>query len=554
MLLELHVRNLALIERADLEFYEGLTILSGETGAGKSILIDSINLALGAKAGKDIIRTGKEEAYIELLFSIDDESKREMIKKLGIAIENDGLIIISRKISQNRSIIKINDEASTIIKLKKLTSILIDIHGQHEHQNLLSISKHLDIVDMMGTAEIETLKEEIEENYKKYVQAVEELKEGADTYLREREIEILEHDIKEIEKANLKKGEEERLHLAYKKLKSVSKISEALGFAISYVENAQISEALSLVADISYLDKDILDMEKILTDLDSLSNEVLQNMQAYLEDLEYDEESFLKIQNRLNTIRRIQSKYAEDIDEIQRICEEKKKRLIFLKGFDERRAILQKEVMSLKSILTEACDKLTVLRKSSARKLEAEIIKHLKDLNFMDVRFEIDFKHLAHFTHSGTDQVEFLISTNIGEPLKPLKDVASGGELSRIMLALKTVLAYKDDVETLIFDEIDTGISGRTAQRVSEKLSLIARKRQVICITHLPQIAAMADFNYLIEKSSDGKSTKTDIRYIKDGDTIRELARLLGGTEITEAVYDTAREMKALANKLKLEV
>lgn len=554
MLLELHVRNLALIERADLEFYEGLTILSGETGAGKSILIDSINLALGAKAGKDIIRTGEQEAYIEVLFAVDDIIKREMIRELGIAIENDGLIIISRKISQNRSIIKINDEASTIIKLKKLTSILIDIHGQHEHQNLLSISKHLDIVDMMGSSEIETLKAEIQENYDKYAKAVEELKEGADTYLREREIEILEHDIKEIEKANLKKGEEERLHLAYKKLKSVSKISEALGFATACLENSQITEALSAVADISYLDKEILDMEKILTDLEHLSNEVLGSMQSYLEELEYDEESFTKIQNRLNTIRRMQTKYTDDIEEIYRICEEKKRRLIFLQGFDERRAILQKEVLSLKSILTEACDKLTVLRKASARRLEAEIIKHLKDLNFMDIRFEIDFKHLGHFTSSGMDQVEFLISTNIGEPLKPLKDVASGGELSRIMLALKTVLAYKDDVETLIFDEIDTGISGRTAQKVSEKLSLIARKRQVICITHLPQIAAMADFNYLIEKSSDGKSTKTDIRYIKDMDTIQELARLLGGTEITEAVYDTAREMKALANKLKLEV
>lgn len=546
MLLELHVKNLALIEKADLEFKEGLTILSGETGAGKSILIDSINVALGAKTGKGIIRNGAEYAYIELLFAVDDPEKLQKIRNLDIAVEDDGVLIVSRKITPTRSVAKINDETVTAAKLRSLTGLLIDMHGQFEHQSLLSPASHLDFVDKLSPARCKELKNEISKEFKEFASVTDTLNAGTDKALREREADILRYEIEEIENAELKEGEEQELLDAFRKMKNSSKINESLRGASDDLENDSISHALKNISDATAFDSGLEDLRKQLSEIESLMYEAKREIDSYLGEFEYDAESFAKIEERLDVIHRLQGKYGDDITKIVESLEEKKERLSYLDNYDAKREELLKRKKELEGSLDNLCKELTKIRKETAGELKKRIIKELEDLNFLGVDFDIEVSELDKFTQNGKDAVLFMISTNPGQPIKPLKDVASGGELSRIMLALKNVLADTDEIETLIFDEIDAGISGKTAQKVAEKLRLIGRGHQVLCITHLPQIAAMADNHYLISKSTDGNTTKTEIKYIDGEDAVKEVARMMGGNELTETVLNAAREMKGL--------
>lgn len=546
MLLELHVKNLALIEKADLEFKEGLTILSGETGAGKSILIDSINVALGAKTGKGIIRNGAEYAYIELLFAVDDPEKLQKIRNLDIAVEDDGVLIVSRKITPTRSVAKINDETVTAAKLRSLTGLLIDMHGQFEHQSLLSPASHLDFVDKLSPARCKELKNKISKEYKEFASVTDTLNAGTDKALREREADILRYEIEEIENAELKEGEEQELLDAFRKMKNSSKINESLRGASDDLENDSISHALKNISDATAFDSGLEDLRKQLSEIESLMYEAKREIDSYLGEFEYDAESFAKIEERLDVIHRLQGKYGDDITKIVESLEEKKERLSYLDNYDAKREELLKRKKELEGSLDNLCKELTKIRKETAGELKKRIIKELEDLNFLGVDFDIEVSELDKFTQNGKDAVLFMISTNPGQPIKPLKDVASGGELSRIMLALKNVLADTDEIETLIFDEIDAGISGKTAQKVAEKLRLIGRGHQVLCITHLPQIAAMADNHYLISKSTDGNTTKTEIKYIDGEDAVKEVARMMGGNELTETVLNAAREMKGL--------
>jgi len=526
MLLELHVKNLALIEQVDLEFFAGLTVLSGETGAGKSILIDSINLALGAKVGKDVVRAGADFAYIELLFCINDRLKLDAIRKMDIEVGEDGLITMSRKISKQKNVLRINGEVIAAAKGRKLMSLLIDIHSQHESYGLLEVNKKYKTIE-------EKLSETLEEN------------------LRRREVEFLKYEIEEIEEAQLKEGEEQELVQRYSKIKNASRIADAMSKISSYIEEDGISPALKLISSVVQYDEELSEIESQLFDAESIIADLRHSIYNYIDELDFDEEEFDIINNRLDTIRNLQSKYSEDLKEINKIYEAKKERLEFLENYEELISEYKEQQRSSVARLNELCDKLSELRKESAGVLKESIIRELHDLNFLGVDFDIEFKKLSDFTPQGRDSVELMISTNPGNPKKPLREIASGGELSRIMLAIKTTLARNDEVDTLIFDEVDAGISGRTAQKVSEKLYVIGSRHQVICISHLPQIAAMADHNYLIAKHTDGSSTETEIEYIKDESVVKELARLLGGSEITEAVYDTAREMKLLADKFK---
>lgn len=546
MLLELHVKNLALIEKADLEFKEGLTILSGETGAGKSILIDSINVALGAKTGKGIIRNGAEYAYIELLFAVDDPEKLQKIRNLDIAVEDDGVLIVSRKITPTRSVAKINDETVTAAKLRSLTGLLIDMHGQFEHQSLLSPASHLDFVDKLSPARCKELKNEISKEYKEFASVTDTLNAGTDKALREREADILRYEIEEIENAELKEGEEQELLDAFRKMKNSSKINESLRGASDDLENDSISHALKSISDATAFDSGLEDLKKQLSEIESLMYEAKREIDSYLGEFEYDAESFAKIEERLDVIHRLQGKYGDDITKIVESLDEKKERLSYLDNYDAKREDLLKRKKELEGSLNNLCKELTKIRKETAGELKKRIIKELEDLNFLGVDFDIEVSELDKFTQNGKDAVLFMISTNPGQPIKPLKDVASGGELSRIMLALKNVLADTDEIETLIFDEIDAGISGKTAQKVAEKLRLIGRGHQVLCITHLSQIAAMADNHYLISKSTDGNTTKTEIKYIDGEDAVKEVARMMGGNELTETVLNAAREMKGL--------
>lgn len=551
MLLELHIRNLALISRADLEFYTGLTVLSGETGAGKSILIDSINLALGAKAGKDFIRRGADYAYIELLFSVDDEEKIKKIRAIDIEVGDEGLLIITRKISESKSVMRVNDEAVSANKLKKLMGLLIDMHSQNEHRSLMGSQYQLELIDLYAKNETKPLKELLKSLLQKYNEISSRLLDVPNTALRLREIEILKYEINEIESAGLRQGEEEELIQQIKKLKNASKIIEELNKAALILEENELSQAVSSLKAAALYDASLTDIESQLNEAEIIMSEASGSLNSYISDFEYDSAELEHLEKRLDLIRQLQSRYSEDIEEIFKILEEKKQRLEFLENFEIQGKKLTEEKKELRQKLDRVCTQLSQRRKTASLTLCKNIIKELEELNFLGVEFEIYFDKLNEYTKTGNDRVEFMLSTNPGQPKKPLSEVASGGELSRIMLAIKTTLARNDEVDTLIFDEVDAGISGRTAQRVSEKLYVIGSRHQVICISHLPQIAAMADHNYLIAKHTDGSSTETEIEYIKDESVVKELARLLGGSEITEAVYDTAREMKLLADKFK---
>lgn len=551
MLLELHIRNFALIEQADLEFREGLNVLSGETGAGKSILIDSIAAALGGKAGRDLIRTGADSAYIELIFSVEGEDRLARLKELGITPEEDGTLILTRKILPTRSVLKINDETVTAALLRKLTGVLIDIHGQHEIQTLFDPETHLRLVDLMAPAQLSELKRETALKYRRYAELQSMLKKEADGSFREREREILNYEIQEISDAALKEGEEEELQAEFLKSRNAARIRAALGEVTDALGTDAIARAVRRLSEVERFAPELSALQGQLSELDALLDDAVRSARELSETTEFDEETLERLTARLDTIHHLQDKYGEDVAGIHRLLREKQERLNFLLSFEENREAMQEERETVKRSLEKLAGKISGLRQETAALLSMKISAELKTLNFQGAEFEVRISAREDVGADGMDAAEFYIRTNPGEPLKPLRSIASGGELSRIMLALKTVIADRDEIETLIFDEIDTGISGRTAQMVSEKLFRIGRSRQVLCITHLPQIAAMADHHYLIVKESGEQRTRTGIREIKDNEITEELGRLIGGSEITEGVLRTAREMKELAEREK---
>ena len=541
MLIELHIKNLALIKKADIYFKEGLSVLSGETGAGKSILIDSINLALGAKANKDIIRVGENEGFVELIFTLD-EKRKEKLKAIDISFEDD-MLILTRKISTSRSVCRINDETVTLGKLREITDTLIDIHGQHEHQSLLSASNNLVLLDSFCPKELIKLKSELSNDYSELKKINQRIQEGIDERLRKREIDILDFEINEIKDAKIKENEEEELEQVFKKGKNISKINDVLVELLSELENESIGNNIRDVSDIASLDNSLNVVVSNLNTIEDLISETIHYTNRYLDSLEYNEREYDKVVERLDTIRHIKSKYSNDYHKIQELLKEKENRLSFLKDFGEEVVLLRKNAAKLEESILEKCTLISTMRKEVAVTLTERIKEELEDLNFLGVEFEIRFTKKDKISRDGYDSVDFLISTNPGQPMKPLQMVASGGELSRIMLALKTVFASSDDIQTLIFDEIDTGISGKTAVKVGEKLMNISKGRQVLCISHLPQIAVMADQNLFISKSTDGKTTQTNIDLLDKEGKIKEIARLIGGNNLTEGVLKTAREM-----------
>ncbi len=553
MLLNLQVKNLALIEKAEVSFSEGLNILTGETGAGKSIIIGSVNMALGGKTSRDMIRQGADYAYVELVFSVDDPVKRKRLEELDLDLPEDGTIIISKKIMPTRSLSKINDETVTTGRLKEITSLLIDIHGQHEHQSLLYKSKHLQILDVYARSQTQPLKEKISVNYHQYQEVLKALEEmNQDQESRLREADFLRYEIEELENADLKEGEEEELTSSYRRLSHAQKIMEYLSSAYQAIDGEQIGRALHDVTQAAEYDETVAGIRDQLFDAESILSDVVRDISGYMDQFSFDEEAFVQMEKRLDLIHNFQAKYGSTVREIMEKLEEKRKRLDDLEHFDLIKAQKEKEREKTEEKLEQLCTELSKVRQSAAKILTEKIRRGLEDLNFIDVAFEMEFRRLEQYTASGFDEAEFMISTNPGMPVRPLGMVASGGELSRIMLAIKAVLADTDDIPTLIFDEIDTGISGRTAQKVSEKLSYIARNHQVICITHLPQIAAMADTHFEIAKSAAAGSTTTTIHPLCGDEMVKELARLLGGAKITDVVYDNAREMKVLADQSKL--
>lgn len=555
MLQYLHVKNLALIDEIEVEFGPGLNILTGETGAGKSIVLGSVNLALGGRYTADLLRKGAKFGLVELSFTVEEELEAQL-QKLDIFPE-DGMLILSRKLMEGRSVSKINGETVNMSVLRDVASMLIDIHGQHEHQTLLHKKNHLMLLDSYAREQTAEVKREVSESYRAYQKAKRALEESSmDEAARQREISLAEYEVKEIEKASLLENEDEELESIYQRMTEGRKYTDSIVETRQYTCDAAegnasdyLSLAIRALQPVSDCDEAGAALYSQLVEIDSLLNDFNRELSGYAESFEFSEEEYYETENRLNEMNRLKSKYGNSVKEILEYCKEKKERLRELEDYESYRADLEEQLQKSERKLQKASKALSTLRKKAAVSFEKEIAKGLSDLNFLDVRFEIRMSDVGNYSANGTDEAEFYISTNPGEDLKPLGTVASGGELSRIMLAVKAVLSDKEDTPTLIFDEIDTGISGITAGKVAEKMHVIGKSRQVICITHLPQIAAMADLHYLIQKNADEDGTKTEIFPLDKRSSIAELARILGGSNVTEKILESAAEMKEMAKR-----
>lgn len=558
MLLQLHVKNLAIIDEVEVDFTEGLNILTGETGAGKSVILGSIHLALGAKADKDSIRDGAEYALVELVFQVENEEQKKKIEALDLPVEEDGVVILQRKISPARSVFKVCGETVSASVLKELAPILLDIYGQHDYQSLLQDKKHLDILDSFGDKTLAEQKALLKEEYAKYM----DLKKAYDTPemspdQRERELSFARFEVDEIEKAKLVPGELEELESNLRKMENSGKVKEGLVRVLqllkeedSSCENS-LNRALREMTHLSTLDDDMAELEERMTEVDSLLRDLSRDLNFALEADDFDEREFVRVRERVDLINHLQIKYGKSIEQILNYAEERKAYIYRLENAVEESERIGRELADKEALLEEYAKALRKLRQAEAVKLEKEIVEALHDLNFMQAEFEVSFEEAEQVGANGKDKVVFMISTNPGEKLRPLSAVASGGELSRIMLAIKTISAKRDDINTLIFDEIDSGISGKTAWKASEKLGILAKSHQVICITHLPQIAAMADSHYCIEKSEQNGKTVTNIMPLNEDGALNEVARLLGGEVITDVVLENARELKIQAQNTK---
>ncbi|MBR2949905.1 MAG: DNA repair protein RecN [Lachnospiraceae bacterium] len=557
MLISLHVKNLALIEETEVFFGEGLNILTGETGAGKSVILGSVALALGAKADKDMIRTGAESALIELTFTAD-EAVRSFMAQIDMPLEEEELVL-SRRILPGRSVCRVNGETVSAKILKELAGLLIDIHGQHDSQVLLQTKRHLDILDSYAAGTLAGKKEQLKKLWQQYTAIERELEENTlDEAARRRELSLAQFELDEIESANLMEGEDEQLEKDYRLMVNSKKITGVLGnvYGITGYDNSEscgdgIGRALRELSGIASYDERLDELYGQLSDVDALLNDFNRSVSDYLSDFEFDEETFYETEKRLDVVNRLKDKYGRTITEVLQYAAQKQlevERLLNQDAWVEKkrseRDRAQKEMLKLAAEVSN-------LRKKAADAFEKDMCNALQDMNFLHVEFAVSLKEKEYCTAEGIDDAVFLISTNPGEPMKPLAAIASGGELSRIMLALKTITARQEQIGTLIFDEIDAGISGKTAWAVSDKLGILSKNTQVICITHLPQIAAMADRHFYIEKNAYHDTTATTITSLNREESLQELARLSGAAEFTEETLQSARKMKELAEKNK---
>ena len=552
MLDRLLVKDLALIEKSVVEFSGGLNVLTGETGAGKSILLGSIQLALGQKANKDLIRHGKEQAIVELDFSLTgEEVRRIQALEEDLELEEERLLI-RRKISEKKSDIRVNDLGLTLAKLREITGGLLDLHGQHEHQSLLREGSHLEIIDGFRKKQGGKLLEEVAEAYhllqekKKALQKF-SLKEEE----RKRELDFLDFEIQELAEANLSEGEEAELTKEYSLYENMDRLKSLLLSAKESLEEMDFHRPIQAVEEAKDFDESLKGLSDSLYDLEAVGEDCLRSLDHYLDHAEVDEEKLFTLGERLEQIRRVMMKHGGTEAKALAALAKKEERRTFLLDYEKDEEKAKKAILAQEKLLREKAMLLSKERQEDAKVLAKQIQGEMQEMGFLDTKFEFHFQEKKEPTEKGLDEVEAYVSLNPGEPLRPLREVGSGGELSRIMLSIKTVLADTDGVSTLIFDEIDTGISGRTAEKVGEKLQKIAKNHQVILITHLPQIAAKADHHFLIEKTVEDGVTHTGIHPLEEKESIEELARLLGGDEISEASLENARELKAKSKAKK---
>ena len=555
MLKNIHVKSFALIDEVEINLASGLNVLTGETGAGKSIIIDAVNFALGQRVSKDVVRDDAEYALSELVFEINDDKTKERLNQFDIPLD-DNEVLIQRKITNGKSTARINGETVTLSTLKLIAAGLIDIHGQHDNQSLLSKTSQQNLLDTILSDELKELLIRMKDTYVNLNNKISEY-EQLNTKEAEKEIAFLQYELNEIDSASLHEGEDEALEIDYKKMNNSKRIADLVSGAHritgydSEGAGSLIGRAVSMIRQASSIDDDAKDLELILNDIDGLLNDFNRSIADYEMSLDFSDEDYKNTEDRLNLINSLKNKYGKSIKEILDKRDEFEDELNRLLNADEYKSALLSEITSLKKEAYKLCKEISAIRKKGANKLSGEIAEALLDLNFLDSQFEIKVtSDEENMKQSGYDDIEFFISTNPGEALKPLNQVASGGEMSRIMLAIKSVCA-NDSTATLIFDEIDTGISGRTAQKVSEKMSRIAKEHQVIVVTHLPQIAAMADTHFEISKSVNNGRTITSIETLSEEGKIKELARMLGGVTITDKVLENAKDMKKQADEIK---
>ena len=559
MLTNIHIENYALIDCLDIDINEGLNIITGETGAGKSIILGAIGAALGAKINSDVIRAGEEYSFISVSFHINDADKLKALTELDAVDLSDGDIIVTRKILPARSVFKINGVTVSAAQVRSLSSLIIDIHSQRDNLLLLKTENQLKLVDSFGDDEFRKLMDRQKSLYEEYTECNSKLANiGDDASLREREISLLQYEIKEIEEASLTVEEDEELEEKFSKMSYLEKIRRGVAESLQSLESGDVNsidllgKAIKSLGDAINYDKDLVQIYNALKEAESILSDASGDLYSYIENNEMDEEEFARITNRIDLYNTLKRKYNGSVKGILEALDEKIERLDTLINSDEYITKLKDRINELIDEMNQVCQSLHDKRVGIAEHLQSLIMSEMTDLNFNNVQFLIEVRKNDTFSSNGYDSVEFLISLNSGEDVKPLKNIASGGEISRIMLAIKSVIADRDITGTMIFDEIDTGISSRTAQYVAEKMHNISKSHQIICITHLPQIAAMADTHFYVYKEVSDNKTITCMRELDEESQINELARFLGGSKITENVMENAKEMKQLANDYKV--
>lgn len=559
MLTNIHIENYALIDCLDIDINEGLNIITGETGAGKSIILGAIGAALGAKINSDVIRAGEEYSFISVSFHINDADKLKALTELDAVDLSDGDIIVTRKILPARSVFKINGVTVSAAQVRSLSSLIIDIHSQRDNLLLLKTENQLKLVDSFGDDEFRKLMDRQKSLYEEYTECNSKLANiGDDASLREREISLLQYEIKEIEEASLTVEEDEELEEKFSKMSYLEKIRRGVAESLQSLESGDVNsidllgKAIKSLGDAINYDKDLAQIYDALKEAESILSDASGDLYSYIENNEMDEEEFARITNRIDLYNTLKRKYNGSVKGILEALDEKIERLDTLINSDEYITKLKDRINELIDEMNQVCQSLHDKRVGIAEHLQSLIMYEMTDLNFNNVQFLIEVRKNDTFSSNGYDSVEFLISLNSGEDVKPLKNIASGGEISRIMLAIKSVIADRDITGTMIFDEIDTGISSRTAQYVAEKMHNISKSHQIICITHLSQIAAMADTHFYVYKEVSDNKTITCMRELDEESQINELARFLGGSKITENVMENAKEMKQLANDYKV--
>ena len=560
MLLELTIRNIALIESLRIEFAQGFNVLTGETGAGKSIVVDSVNLALGGRADREMIRTGAEKGSVEALFDISNNPEAlGMAETLGVDTDG-GLVCVSRELSRSgRNICRIAGTALPLSTLKSFTALLVDVHGQHEHQALMNPARHMDFLDAFGDEQHQKCLQKVRAAHTARAETAGKLRKLIkDAAERERLIDILSFQVQEITAARLKPGEEEKLERKLKMLENAEKVRNGVetAYQLTYTgdgRNLSAQESVLRAADamqgIAGIDPRFARLAEELRSIYYSVQEAGNELQTLSEELSFDPQLMDKISNRLDLISRLERKYGATEEDVIAFGNDARARLESIQSGDAQIAELKKLLKAQDHELHTSCDALTASRRALADELESGLLLQLQDLGMARTRFSVSFRTLEKPNETGADEIEFMISPNPGEPLRPLAAIASGGELSRIMLALKTLALDRGGVDSMVFDEIDTGVSGRMAQVVGEKMCAIALKKQVLCVTHLPQIAALGNAHFRVEKRSDGERTLTNVIRLDQEGRVRELSRLVGGAEDSESSLAHARHMLDEAEK-----